>query len=89
MPFGVCGVSGRAACVKHGDGRSNGTTYRSNLPGGCGTKTGMVFRSPSPPNTDYGAASPGAGVLLYVMRGTAPGRCDSRSRAPISTEPSS
>ena len=77
-PPAVCGGSGRAACVLAGDSRIDGSTYVSNATG-CGASTGMVFRGASPPSTTYGSA--GAGVLLYVMRGTAPpwtdaGCCD-------------
>ncbi len=71
-PSAICGNPpfGRAACVKAGDSRINGTTYRSNATG-CLNNTGMVFRGPTaPPDTNYG--SPGAGVLLYVMRGASP-----------------
>jgi hypothetical protein len=69
-PASICEPSGRAACVKAGDTRINGTTYVSNA-AGCGGNTGMVFRGPQPPplNKNYGSA--GAGVLVYVMRGTA------------------
>lgn len=66
-PPAICGGAGRAACVKAGDGRIDGVTYVSNSTG-CGAHTGMVFRGASPPSTTYGA--PGAGVLVYVMRGT-------------------
>ena len=77
-PPAICGGSGRAACVRAGDSRIDGVTYVSNATG-CGADTGMVFRGASPPSTTYGSA--GAGVLLYVMRGTAPpwtdvGCCD-------------
>jgi hypothetical protein len=67
-PPAICGGSGRAACVMGGDSRIDGITYVSNTTG-CGTSTGMVFRGASPPSTTYGA--PGAGLLVYVMRGTA------------------
>jgi hypothetical protein len=66
-PPGICGTTGRAACVQAGDSRIDGITYVSNATG-CGGSTGMVFRGASPPNTTYGAI--GAGVLVYVMRGT-------------------
>jgi hypothetical protein len=66
-PPAICGGTGRAACVKEGDSRIDGVTFVSNATG-CGLNTGMVFRGASPPNTTYG--SPGAGVLVYVMRGT-------------------
>ena len=69
-PVAICGNPpyGRPACVKAGDSRINATTYVSNSPSGCGNNTGMVFRGTSPPDTNYGSS--GAGVLLYVMRGT-------------------
>jgi hypothetical protein len=66
-PPAICGGAGRAACVLAGDSRIDGITYVSNS-GGCGANTGMVFRGASAPSTTYG--SPGAGVLVYVMRGT-------------------
>jgi hypothetical protein len=67
-PPAVCGGPGRAACVMAGDSRIDGITFLSNATG-CGANTGMVFRGGSPPAMSYG--SPAAGVLLYVMRGTA------------------
>jgi hypothetical protein len=61
----ICGGSGRAACVKVGDSRINGTTYVSNA-GGCGANTGMVFTSSLNWPSNYG--STGNGILVYVMR---------------------
>jgi hypothetical protein len=65
-PAAICGnPSGRAACVKAGDTRINGTTYRSNATG-CGANTGMVFTSALDWPANYGSA--GNGILVYVMR---------------------
>jgi Tfp pilus assembly protein PilX len=63
-PAAICGGSGRAACVKAGDSRINGTTYVSNA-AGCGTNTGMVFTSSLTWPTDYGSTN--NGILVYVL----------------------
>jgi Tfp pilus assembly protein PilX len=75
-PNTICTPSGRAACVKPGDTRINGTTYvaPSGSPLSCNANTGMVFKSSLSWPANYG--SPGNGILVYVMRGTAPGCCD-------------
>jgi Tfp pilus assembly protein PilX len=66
----ICGGSGRSACVKASDSRIHPDFVRATAPGVCGAAgaTGMVFRGAPPPDASYGA--PGAGVLVYVMRGT-------------------
>jgi hypothetical protein len=64
-PSAICNPGGRAACVKAGDSRINGTTYVSNA-AGCGTNTGMVFTSSLSWPANYGSA--GNGILAYVMR---------------------
>jgi hypothetical protein len=80
-PAAICGSSGpvltQKGCLKPGDSRASNTNAYVVAP--CGTHTGMVFRGASPPNANYG--SPGTGILVYVMRGTAPpwndtGCCD-------------
>ena len=70
-PATICG-SLRAACVSPADIRTGPNYVKATALGVCEAAgaTGMVFRGTPPPNTNYG--SPGAGVLLYVMRGTAP-----------------
>ena len=70
-PPSVCGGSGRPACVKAADSRVGSDFVRALAPGLCEVAgaTGLVFRGASPPDASYGA--PGAGVLVYVMRGTA------------------
>jgi hypothetical protein len=64
-PSAICGGGGRAACVKAGDSRINGSTYFSNA-GGCGTHTGMVFTSNLNWPANYGSAA--NGIIVYVMR---------------------
>ncbi len=69
-PPSICGGTGRPACVKAADSRSGPSFVRATAPGVCegAGATGMVFRGAPPPNTSYGA--PGAGILVYAMRGT-------------------